>query len=66
MDRDYSVLLFDEDEKDDSDLDEIVKRNLLSELESTLKAEKEYVKVYLRIRPFTKDEQAKNENQVSF
>jgi len=63
---DGSVVLFDEDDKDDTDFNEIVKRNLLSDLDSTLKVEKEYVKVYLRIRPFTKDEQQKNENQVSF
>lgn len=56
---------FDEDEKDDSDIDDIVKRNLMPLLdEQSLKPQKEYVKVFLRIRPFTKSEKERDENMV--
>lgn len=62
MNRSGSLALFD---SDDSDLDDVVKKNLMPYLdERSVKAEKEYVKVFLRIRPFTRTEEEKDENQV--
>ena len=64
---DRSAILF-EEESEDVEFEDTVRKNLMTDLDATCArlSEREHVKVYLRVRPFTKDELEKKENQVCF